>query len=57
MRIGAFLDFIEEHPDIEEILIEGVDGYLHECRAEVQPEAFDGFETAYPESVKLIMTD
>jgi hypothetical protein len=57
MKVEALLDFLEEHPDIEEILIEGADGYLHECRAEVQPEAFDGFETAYPESVKLIMID
>lgn len=57
MKVEALLDFLEEHPGIEEILIEGADGYLHECRAEVQPEAFDGFETAYPESVKLIMTD
>lgn len=57
MRVAELLDFLEEHPGIEEILIEGADGYLHDCKAEIQPEAFDGFETVYPESVKLIMTD
>lgn len=57
MRVGALLDFLDEHPGIEEIMIEGSDGYLHDCKADIQPEAFDGFETAYPESVKLIMID
>lgn len=57
MKVMALLDFLEEHPGVEEIFVEGADGYLHGCRAEIQPETFDGFETAFPESVKLILID
>lgn len=57
MRVVDLQKFFEEHPDIEELLVSDTDDVLHDCKAAVQPEVFDGFDTVYPASVKLIMTD
>lgn len=57
MKMADLQNFIEEHPDIEELFVSDADGVLHDCKAEVQPEIFDGFDTVYLACVKLIITD
>ena len=57
MRVVDLQKFFEEHPDVEELFVSDTDGVIHDCKAEIQPEVFDGFDTVYPESVNLIMID
>lgn len=57
MRVVDLQKFFEEHPDVEELFVSDTDGVIHDCKAEIQPEVFDGFDTFYPESVNLIMID
>ncbi len=57
MKIAELQKFFDEHPDAEDLFVSDAGGALHDCKAEVQPEIFDGFDTVYPACVKLIITD
>lgn len=48
--------YLDAHPEIDEIYIES-DDMLHDFKCEVMPEVFDGFDSVYPECIKLINID
>ena len=51
MNLCDLVNYLTEHDNIEDILLEDEDGTLYEFDVDIKEEVFDGWDTVYPETI------
>lgn len=53
MNLCDLVSYLTEHDNIDEVLLEDVDGNLVEFDLDIIEETFDGWDTVYPETIVI----
>lgn len=53
MNLCDLVSYLTEHDNIDEVLLEDVDGNLVEFDLDITEETFDGWDTVHPETIVI----